>query len=178
MFISCGIAAASKRSRRRRIRSCIFASIFDVRPFSQSSARGLLLKLPIMLFDQCKRLADYCQQLAYMLRCDKRSAYATASLPNQESRTAAARHHSATAKQQCPSSSPWRGSDFNGLRSLTLDSSEVCHSYNSLEPRIHFLRIVSPSARQGAGPSSRGSRKRSIFGGGVRRAHATLPRHP
>src|SRR5262249_5797785 len=40
MFISCGIAAASMRSRRRRIRSCIFASIFDVCPLAHSRLPG------------------------------------------------------------------------------------------------------------------------------------------
>jgi len=46
-IISSGRAATSKRSRRRKTRACIFASIFAVSPRSQSSARPLLLKLLI-----------------------------------------------------------------------------------------------------------------------------------
>src|SRR5579863_7704360 len=65
IFISSGTAAASRRSRRRKIRACIFASILAVRPFSQSSARALLLKLLIIVYAR-KLLADRCQQLAYV----------------------------------------------------------------------------------------------------------------
>src|SRR5580704_1933877 len=56
--------ATSKRSRRRKMRVCILASIFPVRPRSQSSAKPLLLKLPIT--SQCKLPDDQCQQLAYI----------------------------------------------------------------------------------------------------------------
>src|ERR1700676_1338463 len=65
MFISSGTVEASKRSRRRKARACIFSLIFAARPFPQSSARALLLKLLIMV-RPCKRLADFCQQLAYL----------------------------------------------------------------------------------------------------------------
>src|SRR3977135_584567 len=83
MFISPGIATASKRSRRRKIRACIFASIFAVRPFSQSSARALLLKL-LIIVRQCKLLADFCQQLAYCIALLARACKTTRSLLCQQ----------------------------------------------------------------------------------------------
>src|ERR1041385_3534537 len=47
------------------MRACILASIFPVRPFSQSSARPLFLKL--LITNLCKLIADCCQLLAYVL---------------------------------------------------------------------------------------------------------------
>ena len=53
----------SKRSSRRKMRACILASILPVRPFSQSSARPLLLKL--LITRQCQPVAYACQLLVY-----------------------------------------------------------------------------------------------------------------
>ena len=53
----------SNRSNRRKVRACILASIFPVRPFSQSSARPLLLKL--LITPACQLIAYGCQHLVY-----------------------------------------------------------------------------------------------------------------
>src|ERR1700687_4061883 len=63
MFISSGRTMTSKRSSRRKMRACILASIFPVRPFSQSSARPLLLKL--LITPQCQLITYGCQHLVY-----------------------------------------------------------------------------------------------------------------
>ena len=66
MFISSGRTMTSNRSNRRKVRACILASIFPVRPFTQSAARSLLLKLLITpaMSANCLRMSTLSLQAA------------------------------------------------------------------------------------------------------------------
>ena len=62
-FICFGALAASKRSRRMRMRWCSLVLIPAVRPFDHSSVSALLRN--VLITSQCKLCAYSCQYLAY-----------------------------------------------------------------------------------------------------------------